>query len=261
MNIIVASSRGKGMELLADPPYNYIRVRSGEKILDLAEVAIKIISDNYHRIDPADPICVYFLAGLPDTTSMIKQFYRLNGMNCCYQEVTFPESPDQAYLRITDIIQAASDRIKSFHAIPVFATYAPSSLSVWNRTRLLQHKTSHLNHFSQYPTMQENLITTIDRINNQIFAIYSKENVITPNLAELIVYKRQSALRVRYGKLKDGVHVNSKVKNAWITILTNIMAKNELNFHSSVPAIPPTLPLPSSSESDSDIEEKRNWLY
>ena len=151
MNIIVASSRGKGMESLADPPYTYIRVRSGGKILDLAEVAIKIISDNYHRIDPSDPIFVYFLAGLPDTTSMIKQFYRLNGMYCCYQEVTFPESPDQAYLRITDIIQAASDRIKSFHAIPVFATYAPSSLSVWSRTRLLQHKTSHLNHFSQYP--------------------------------------------------------------------------------------------------------------
>ena len=190
MNIIVASSLGKGMESLADPPYTYIRVRSGGKILDLAEVAIKIISDNNHRIDPADPIFVYFLAGLPDTTSMIKQFYRLNGINCCYQEVTFPESPDQAYLRITDIIQAASDRIKSFHAIPVFATYAPSNLSVWNRICLLQHKTSHLNHFSQYPTMQENLITTIDRINNQIFAINSKENVITPNLAELIMYKR-----------------------------------------------------------------------
>ena len=36
--------------------------------------------------------------------------------------------------------------------------------------------------------MQENLITTIDRINNRIFAINSKENVITPNLAELIMY-------------------------------------------------------------------------
>ena len=114
MNIIVASSWGKGMESLADPPYTFIRVRSGEKILDLAEVAIKIISDNYLRIDPADPIFVYFLAGLPDTTSMIKQFYRLNlnGINCCYQDVTFPESPDQAYLRITDSIQTASARIK-----------------------------------------------------------------------------------------------------------------------------------------------------
>ena len=107
MNIIIASSRGKGMESLADPPYTYIGVRSGGKILDLADVAIKIISDNYHRIDPADPIFVYFLAGLPDTTSMTKQFYRLNGMNCCYQEVRFAESPDQAYLRITDIIHTA----------------------------------------------------------------------------------------------------------------------------------------------------------
>ena len=31
--------------------------------------------------------------------------------------------------------------------------------------------------------MQENLITTIDRINNKIFAINSKTGVITPNLA------------------------------------------------------------------------------
>ena len=38
--------------------------------------------------------------------------------------------------------------------------------------------------------MQENLISTIDPINKQIFAINSKENGITPNLAELIMYKR-----------------------------------------------------------------------
>ena len=179
INIIVAFSWGKGMEPLADPPYTFIRVRYEGNILDLTEVVRKIISDNYHRIDPADTIFVYYLAGLPDTTSMIKQFYELNRMNCCYQEVIFPESSNQPYLRITDIIETASARIKSFHASPVFATYAPSSLSVWNYIHLLQHKTSLLNHFSQYSAMQEILIITIDHINNQIFAINSKGNVIT----------------------------------------------------------------------------------
>ena len=66
--------------------------------------------------------------------------------------------------------------------------------------------------FNQYPSMQENLITTIDRINNKIFAINSKTGVVTPNLAAHIIYQRQSALRVRYRKFMDGVHVNHKVK-------------------------------------------------
>ena len=117
----------------------------------------------------------------------------MNGRTWCYQGVTFPESPDHAYLRTKDIVETASARIKSFHAIPVFVTYAPGSLSVWNHTRLLQHKTNQLNHFN--PAMQEKPITTADRINNKIFAINSKESVITPNLAEFIMYKRQS-LRV-----------------------------------------------------------------
>ena len=142
MNIIVASSRGKGMETLADPPYTVIRVRSGGKISDLTDVATKIIRENSYRIDPTDPIFVYYIAGLPDTTTMYKDYYKLNGRNCCYQEVIFPETPDRAFRRILETIEEASTKIKAHHAIPVFSTYAPSSLSVWNRTRLSQNKSS-----------------------------------------------------------------------------------------------------------------------
>ena len=37
--------------------------------------------------------------------------------------------------------------------------------------------------------MQENLITTIDGINNKIFSIDSKTRVITPNLAAHIIFE------------------------------------------------------------------------
>ena len=46
-----------------------------------------------------------------------------------------------------------------------------------------------------------------------------------------------------------------------LTLLPTSFLKETCLLLHSIPTIPPTLPLPSSSESDSDIEEKRNWLY
>ena len=41
--------------------------------------------------------------------------------------------------------------------------------------------------------MQENLISTADRVNNKIFAINSKTGEITQNLTAYIMYQRQSS--------------------------------------------------------------------
>ena len=112
--------------------------------------------------------------------------------------------------------------------------------------------------------MQENLISTIDRINNKIFAINSKTGVVTPNLAAHIMHQRQYALRDRYGKFVDGVHVNPKVKKAGIKTLRKVMDKNELKFHTYLPILPTPLHVPSSSsdsDSDSDMDKKGNWRY
>ena len=113
------------METLADPPYTVLRVRSGGKISDLTYVTTKIFRENSYRIDPTDPICVYYIAGLPDTTTMYKDYYKLNGRNCCFQEDIFPETPDRAFHSILETIEEASIKIKAHHAIPVLLHKRP----------------------------------------------------------------------------------------------------------------------------------------
>ena len=134
----------------------------------------------------------------------------------------------------------------------MFATITPSSIQTWNRHRLQEHSTSHLLHFNDYDIMQENLETTIELLNKTIHSINSSNKVVTPKLAQPIMYKRKGQWRFRYGKLTDGVHANAKINKAWINIMDEVLDKN-LNKSTKVE---------ENNDTDTDGEsDKRSWMY
>ena len=106
---------------------------------------------------------------------------------------------------VEKIIRSSASRIKQLNAILIFATITPMSIQTWNKHRLHAHRTSHLNHFHHYQNMQDTIEEATLAIITTIHSINSSNKVITPKLAQEIIYKRHGHLRTRYGKLPDGV--------------------------------------------------------
>ena len=181
MDVILASSRGKGIlpilrDLHPSPHHLMLNPTSGATIAELTDQAITIIRKaknprDYH---------FYFIGGYCDITHRMQRTMNLSGRAVFNEEITFQEDPDVTVARLSQIIATSSDRIKSYGAIPIFCTIAPSSLHTWNHTRLSQKKTSHLEHFNNYPHMQENLIQAIIRTNQVINEMNETNQVATP---------------------------------------------------------------------------------
>ena len=220
--IIVGSSRSGCLNELADRNTRVI-TKGGGKILDLAQLAIEAIAEK-----PAD--FVYFVAGLPDTTSRLQRKFRLLNTKQKYEEFVFTEDPHLAELRVTGIIQKAEEIITSKNAIPVFSTITPFSIDHWNHHRLRKHYTSYLTYFNNYPQQQEHLHTAINAININIRNINRANSVLTPKPSSLIAYKRRGHWRYRYGKLGDGTHTNIKIKAKWVKIYKETIEKNNNNL-------------------------------
>jgi len=113
------------------------------------------------------------------------------------------------------------------------------SLRRWNKCRLNQHKTSHLQYFQKYDRMQTTLEEAIEKINSSILSINSKNHVATPKIAQPIMYLRNGHRRCRYGKLPDGVHPNENIKTEWKKIMTQVLKTNRIQKKKSPPKSPP----------------------
>ena len=143
------------------------------------------------------------------------------------------------------LLETTSRTISINHAKPILCTIPPSSIHNWNHTRLRQHKTALLKHCKQYPTMQENMISSLLIINKS-------HGTYTPKLADAIITKSGGENhRVHYSRLVDGVHLTQSVKEEWANMILQAIDKNRSSF---TPSRMKSIPSPPSSDSDSDSD-------
>ena len=189
MDVVLASSRGKGLEALIrskhpSPDHLIMKSTSSAKLHILTSQALELISkspnpSNHH---------IYIIGGYCDLSEIIHHklttHYRAQ-----YQEAVFREEPGAAAARLTSLFETTSRTISINHAKPILCTIPPSSIHNWNHTRLRQHKTALLKHCKQYPTMQENMIQSLLIINTNIIGINKSHGTYTPKLADAIITK------------------------------------------------------------------------
>ena len=265
MDVILASSRGKGLEELIRPKHPspnhlFIKSTSSANLHLLTIQAINIISkaknpSNHH---------IYIIGEYCDLNEIIQHKIAIQ-RNARYQEFVFREEPEAAVSRLTDRLVTTSQTIANHNAKPILCTIPPSSLHTWNYTRLLQRKTAMLEHFKQYPSMQQNMIKSLLTINTNIIGINKKHGSYTPKLADTIIKKPggRKKHRVHFSRLVDGVHPSQSVKEEWANMILKAI---EINRSSITTAHIKSIPAPPSSDSDSDPEhehqkKKRKWLY
>jgi hypothetical protein len=186
MDVFLATSRGKGLEAVFRPsPYRIIPGASLEKlILEAKKILLRLQDPSPKKHH------VYFIAGLPDVTTMERE--------PGYQEVIFMENEEEAEKRLEVKYSKATIDIIVMNAIPIFSTISPCSQEKWNNTRLQKGKTTHLLPFNQYNDMQ--CILIINRINKTIISINNTSNTYTPRLAKQITYvqgRKRKSPRVR----------------------------------------------------------------
>ena len=180
MDVILASSRGKGLDELIRPKHpspNHLFIKSTSSVnLHLLTIqAITIISkaknpSNHH---------IYIIGGYCDLNEIIQHKIAI--------QRNAREEPEAAVSRLTGRLETTSQTIANHNAKPILCTIPPSSLHTWNYTRLLQRKTAMLEHFKQYPSMQQNMIKSLLTINTNIIGINKKHGSYTPKLADTII--------------------------------------------------------------------------
>ena len=252
MNIVVCSSRGKCLLPLNHREDTRVIVVGGGKIPKLTNEAITILKE-YE--DSPEPKFVYFVAGLPDTTTKESYHFWMNGVRHTYEEVFIRGSIEENASRVINIIQSSSRAILANNAIPVYCTIIPCELEIWNHTRLSQHKTSHLIHFNNYKHMQESHLESIKTINSFILHHNSQNQVATPKITLPVFYKRKSSWRFRFGRLTDGVHPDAKLESSIRKKISNTLHLNLKRY------TPEEEPESTDSDTDSDTSFKRSWLY
>ena len=174
MDVILASSRGKGLEELIRPKHSspnhlFIKSTSSAKLHPLTMQTINIISkaknpSNHH---------IYIIGVYCDLNEIIQHKVVIQ-RNARYQEFVFREEPEAAVSRLTGRLETTSQIIANHDAKHILCTIPPSSLHTWNYTRLLQRKTAMLEHFKQYQFMQQNMIKSLQTINTKIIGINKK---------------------------------------------------------------------------------------
>ena len=225
MNIIIATSRGGGLESrLRNPTYpTRVYVEPGWTLESLAELAISHLP----RLSKSDEKThVYFFAGYCDITQ------RLKSKHPKYDEITYTEDPEITMARISNIIHSVDRRIKNAGAIPIFSTIVPAKLRKWNLHRLNKNFTTTLCHISDYPSMQSKLHTAIDLINNEITNVNSQNSMSTPYLHSQIKRqvgsKENSKIKYYYNHLHDGVHADARTKDKWGKSLLRVIGYNRV---------------------------------
>ena len=257
MNIIVATSRGRGIkqELQKLGTRAEVIVRPGQKYKELvADAKRTVLSSDC----PTKDIHVYFLAGYTDLTKMEKKG--------TYQEVTFKDSPEQAKSRLEAEIQNTATQITELGAKVCFATIIPGSIKNWNLLRKEQHKTSALKYEQLYDSWQNNLNKAVILCNKTIVETNIVHDMQTPKTHECVISMRKKGKhRFQYNKLcKDGVHPSKKsleliarslnsaiAKNRQQPNASNILRENKISFAS---------PKHTITDTESEVDSpKRNW--
>ena len=118
-----------------------LHVVGGGTVRGLTDTGIQLVK--WAREDGIQgPHALYVIAGIPDTTKMMRRG--------AYEEVVFNEDPSEAATRIVELYREADTLIRAEGIVPCFSTITTMSIREWNKTRLTQHRTTHLLHYKHY---------------------------------------------------------------------------------------------------------------
>lgn len=192
MDLIVASSRGEGLEadlkkLHPSPQNVQVIFKSSATLQKISKLATDFMTNT--TLAP-ETIHIYVIGGYCNLNEVLNSKMSVNGRGATYQEFVFREDPESAVTRLTGLLQSTADKIAELNALPVLCTIPPSDLATWNRVRLSQRKTCMLTHEHKYEHMQYNLITTLVDINKSIASINISRNMQTPRLADTMMKKK-----------------------------------------------------------------------
>ena len=219
IDLIMTTSRGKGLENHLSSN-NFI---TPKRIITISGASLDTLTSEALRIINTHPtpqkIHTYFIAGIPDITSRIR--------DVGYEEVIFIDNVETAHHNFMTQVKNTKETIAFTNSIPCFATIAPMSFYTWNTTRMNQHKTQYLIHHNYYEDKQSLLTQVIIKINASIIETNDESNMHTPKLGTPILHKQNSSRdshRTRYGRLVDGLHPIEETKIHWAgDILQSIM--------------------------------------
>lgn len=251
MNIFVCTSRGAALQ-----PFLAKKIKSPFKIYNYPGATLRTITFKTKQIlanlDSASPCTFYIIAGLPDITKRIKNYY------LGYEEVIFEGEPYKVSQKILRDIHHLADIIHLNNHKVVICPIVPSNIEKWNLCRLRQHHTHFLSYRNSYPDMQMKIHSTTLLINNEIVNFNAENSVTTPFIATLVIvtYKRNpSAIacnKFQYKHLPDGVHFNP-------TIANRIVNKIVKSIKSNSEYIVPSPKRKSEEELDGPSSPKRSW--
>ena len=240
MNILVSSSRGVGL-------HNLIKEDVGEwgglstKVIsggtfDLTTIAAKeIISSLGHTENPPH---VYFMAGIPDITTLIKDKYF--GQN--HREVILENTEEQTISKVKDEIIKADKEIRDAGAKPIFCTITNMSISQHNTFLHTHKKTDILLHQDSYNTMQSHLDNILKEINDTIITHNRNTGVATPHCHSIIRKHRGRSGAGYYitdfSALYDGLHGSEKAQKLWAKAIKGAIKKNQDKFCEDAPPTP-----------------------
>ena len=241
MNVIVASSRGGGLEgiLRRLGHKNFtMDVTPGGRLAKLTDKAINLLPPPGSYTHPPH---AYIIAGIPDITEQYKSH--------SYKECLYTEDPDKTLTRITHEITHCAEKIKEAGAIPCFCTITASNIQMYNQHLWKYYHTDSLRHTQYYEDMQTRLHTAIDNINAFIVKLNSENKMSTPMLHTAIKKRLGKAPKGYYihkwDGLKDGVHGSEETKDKWATSLQVAIKKNRTK--------------PTTPSDEETLSPKRSW--
>ena len=233
MDIIVASSRGKGLQSLLKKlhpsPHKLHVISTSSATLDTIATKAKSFIDNAQP--SSDRIHVYIIGGYCDLTERVTADMCFKGRMRNYEEVLFWEDSEMAATRLQCLIHMIHADITTHQdgvAIPIFCTIPPAHIETWNKTRLSQHKTCTLKHTDKYPDMQRNLNNSIIEINKSIIHINEHYALFTPKIADTVMKKRgrTKGYKLFEKALVDGVHATDETRESWAGKIMDAITRN-----------------------------------
>lgn len=222
MNHIIGDSRVKGLkDIKLTLDVTEVCSKPGARIADLLDT-VDYLTILHHGLENARTH-FYVWVGICDIT------VRLRKGN--YQEVIFKELDAHRRSKIFKDLDTLESKIKNEYGVPIFCPIIPLSLSVWNQTLIKHHKTSHLDHSSQYHSMQTKLEQEVITFNDYIIKKNMINNIRTPMLSQDFTHNRgkskgQIKAYYKYSNLVDGCHPDKKISSKFTKSIIQAIKKN-----------------------------------
>lgn len=212
---IFGSSRGRSMSQVKCKQVNNLPGGTYSKLCDLAEKQLR---------KNTDPKIVYFIAGIPDICTVIRDKKEK------YEESYLNLEKDHV-LHVQNTISDVEKRMRNIGCKVVFGTITIISFKKWNSHRKCVGKTVHLKHETEYHIMQEKLNSILYTVNSYIIHKNIENGVVSPFLHSYVHKKSGKKTRYIYTRLVDGVHPTHALSVAWTRHLETTIDLNQHNLN------------------------------